>query len=398
MKKWLLAAVFFILSGGLILVAVLANNEWNFSKFDEGKYEVKTYEANGDFQNIRLELYTDDVAFARSADDTCRVACTEGKWYKYAVTVEDGTLCVKYEETRKQKWWEYIHFGFSAFDKKVTVYLPKTEYEVLKVNITTGNLKVPAEFSFTEATVEGRTGNISFYAGVREKLQLKNSTGNITVEGIQPKSALFATTTGNINGEGLTVEEDLTVSVSTGYVTLKDVTCKKLESKGNTGKFSASAINVAQTANVKRSTGNLVLEGGRAGELVLETSSGSITVSNFDCDGKITARFITGRAGLTNVNCAACEVNGKTGDSVFKNFLANGLLSVTETTGNVKLDASDAGELLIKTGSGNVTGTLRTEKIFLTSTGTGKIDVPKTVNGGKCDITTKTGNIKISLQ
>ena len=47
--------------------------------------------------------------------------------------------------------------------------------------------------------------------------------------------------------------------------------------------------------------------------------------------------------------------------------------------------------------SGNVTGTLLTDKIFLAQSDTGRVDLPKTVGGGKCEITTDTGNIEISV-
>jgi len=72
-------------------------------------------------------------------------------------------------------------------------------------------------------------------------------------------------------------------------------------------------------------------------------------------------------------------------------------LYIKRSTGDVKLDSSDAGEIYIKTDTGDVTGNLISEKIFITQTDTGSIDVPKTVNGGKCEIITDTGDVKITL-
>ena len=51
----------------------------------------------------------------------------------------------------------------------------------------------------------------------------------------------------------------------------------------------------------------------------------------------------------------------------------------------------------MKTGTGNVTGSLLTEKIFLTETGTGRVEVPQTATGGKCQIRTGTGDIRIKI-
>ena len=51
----------------------------------------------------------------------------------------------------------------------------------------------------------------------------------------------------------------------------------------------------------------------------------------------------------------------------------------------------------VKTSTGDVTGNLRTEKVFVTKTSTGDVRVPNTASGGKCTITTSTGDIRITV-
>jgi len=63
----------------------------------------------------------------------------------------------------------------------------------------------------------------------------------------------------------------------------------------------------------------------------------------------------------------------------------------------VRLNTCDAESILIKTSTSDVTGTLRSEKVFLVKTSTGKVDVPESGSGGKCEITTSTGDIRIEL-
>jgi len=63
----------------------------------------------------------------------------------------------------------------------------------------------------------------------------------------------------------------------------------------------------------------------------------------------------------------------------------------------VEFTACDAGEIVIETDTGDVEGTLLSDKIFITETDTGRIDVPKTTTGGRCQITTDTGDIKIKI-
>ena len=73
-------------------------------------------------------------------------------------------------------------------------------------------------------------------------------------------------------------------------------------------------------------------------------------------------------------------------------------LNIKTTTGRVEFYGSDAGEIFVKTTTGKVTGRLLSEKVFIVRTTTGKINVPKSITGGRCEITTTTGRIDISIK
>ena len=78
-------------------------------------------------------------------------------------------------------------------------------------------------------------------------------------------------------------------------------------------------------------------------------------------------------------------------------LIANGRIDITRSTGDVYFDGCDAAEVCVVTDTGSVKGTLLTDKIFQVYTRTGKINVPEYWEGGKCKITTSTGNVKISI-
>ena len=80
------------------------------------------------------------------------------------------------------------------------------------------------------------------------------------------------------------------------------------------------------------------------------------------------------------------------------NVIAAEKFSIKRSTGDVKLDRSDAAELFVETDTGDVTGTLLSDKVFVVETDTGSVDVPKTITGGKCEIITSTGDINISVK
>jgi hypothetical protein len=44
-----------------------------------------------------------------------------------------------------------------------------------------------------------------------------------------------------------------------------------------------------------------------------------------------------------------------------------------------------------------VCGTLLSSKVFIIKTDTGDVDVPKSTVGGRCEITTSTGDVEISI-
>ena len=188
-------------------------------------------------------------------------------------------------------------------------------------------------------------------------LSIREDTGDIDM----PKDFQFA---------------DVDISLSTGDVN-----------------FFASA---AKSLKLNTSTGKICVENASAGMLELSASTGAITVSNVTCsDANI--KVTTGKTKLTDLACKNLTSSGDTGDVSLTHVIAAEKLTIERSTGDVKFDRSDAGEIFVKTDTGDVTGSLLTDKIFIAKTDTGRADVPKTVTGGRCEITTDTGNIKITV-
>ena len=100
---------------------------------------------------------------------------------------------------------------------------------------------------------------------------------------------------------------------------------------------------------------------------------------------------------MTDVSCRSLESLGDTGDIILNHVIVQKIL-IERTTGDVSFENCDAAELSIRTDTGDVSGSLLSEKIFITKSNNGKIDVPETVTGGKCEITTDTGDIIIVIQ
>lgn len=167
--------------------------------------------------------------------------------------------------------------------------------------------------------------------------------------------------------------------------------------KGGTGKVELLNSLRFKYAAVSLSTGHIYVENVSADTLNLSTSTGKITVANVNCNNNMAVNVSTGNTTMTNITCKNLSSNGSTGNISLHTVLATEVCSIRRSTGNVELNGCDAAEFNIETETGNVAGSLLSDKVFITDTATGKIDVPKTTTGGKCEIKTSTGNIKFSI-
>ena len=320
MKKagmiWLIVAASLILLGAIGMVVTMSMSDWQFSKLGSTSYGTKVHTVNEEFRDLLVKTDTADLRFALSEDGVCRVECYESEKQAHKVTVEGKTLTIRSFDARR--WYE--HIGINWETPKVTVYLPKEEYETLSIRESTGDVVIEKELSFRSMEIQVSTGDVKNYASVTEAMKIKSSTGSVLVENV--------------------TADLLSIFVSTGRVEARSVACE--------------------------------------GEL-------SITVS-------------TGKAKLTDVSCGKLLSSGSTGDMTLVRVVAEESLAIERSTGDVTLESCDAAEILIKTDTGDVTGSLRTEKIFFASSDTGRVNVPKTVNGGRCEVKTDTGHIELRVE
>lgn len=194
-------------------------------------------------------------------------------------------------------------------------------------------------------------------AGTYGALSVKGSTGDVRI----PSGISFTS---------------MDIAVSTG-----DVTC---------------GASVTGDLNIKASTGSITVEDMTAQALSLSVSTGRVTVSDVTAHGCMTIGVSTGASYLTRVTCENFSSTGDTGDIHMSGVVVTGSMSITRSTGDVKFDGCDAAEMVVLTDTGDVTGTLLSEKVFTYKTDTGDVNLPESVTGGTCKITTDTGDIRIT--
>ena len=190
----------------------------------------------------------------------------------------------------------------------------------------------------------------------------------------------------------------LFINGSTGDIEIP----KNLKFEGVDISLSTGDVNFFASASkliiIKTSTGNICVENTSAGTLDLSASTGRITVSNVICGGDANINVSTGRTNLNNIECKNITSGGGTGDISLNNVIAAEKFSIKRSTGDVRFDGSDAAEILVETDTGDVTGTFLSEKTFFVETDTGSVDVPESITGGRCEITTDTGDIELDIK
>ena len=195
------------------------------------------------------------------------------------------------------------------------------------------------EAMYASLTVDGGTGNITINRGfVFENIDLSLSTGDVDC---------YAS-----------AEDAIKIEISTGEIELEDISADLIKLKSTTGDIELSNVNVSEDVTIEVTTGDISLEG---------------------------------------VRCRNLTTDGGSGNVELEDVIAVGTISVEATTGNVYLENSDASELYINATTGDIKGNLLTDKVFIAKATTGKVRVPSSEIGGKCKITTTTGDIIITV-
>ena len=287
------------------------------------------------------------------------------------------------------------NFNFSALD--TTAYVTNT------YNITD---------DFTKISVTADTADIDFKLSTDNSCRVvcfekESATHTVNIQNgalvityNRPQSIKDTFSFINVNSPKITVYlpnkeyGELVIKGTTSDVNLpKSFSFESITIKATTSDVECRS-SVTDFINIELTTGDVALENITANNINITSSTGDIEAENINCkDFSFTAT--TGEAEFENIKCENLNSSATTGDITAENCIASGTFSIVRDTGDVTLKHSDAAEFFMKTTTGDVMGSINTPKIFITKTDTGRINVPSSVTGGKCEITTDTGDKKI---
>lgn len=188
----------------------------------------------------------------------------------------------------------------------------------------------------------------------------------------------------------------LKIKASTADVTVdKEFVFGDVDIHLSTGDVEMSA-KINNEFKVETSTGDVRFKGNTAKMVNIDTDTGRVYLENVDVSEDLSIKVTTGNTSLKEVTAKNLKYKASTGDIKLVNTVIANHIEINTSTGDVDFDHCDASTLTVKTTTGHVKGSLLTPKSFWIETDTGKRDVPRTT-GGDCEITTDTGDIKITV-
>lgn len=194
------------------------------------------------------------------------------------------------------------------------------------------------------------------------------------------------------------IYKSLIIKANTSDITLpKDFVFEKIDISVSTGDIKCFS-SCESDLKIKTSTGDITLSNISCEFLDLTVSTGEIDIINISTLENIDITVSTGDVELKNVTCKNLSSTGNTGDISLEDVIVEEDISIKRSTGDVQFDLCDAGSIYVKTSTGDITGTLLSEKNFITSSNASKPNVPNTTTGGKCELSTNTGDINISIK
>ena len=296
--------VFLIVFGSILFVAGsaafgLAIAKGAFKNNSLTQEVTKEYILEDSYSKIDVDIVTADLTFKPSEDDKTKVVSVEKEKIHHTAEVSNNTLVIREKDERKfyEKW-----FGFVS-RMKVTVYLPETTYEELKIEITTGDILSEDSFAFDKVNIDSTTGDGKLANISGSSADIKVTTGNLTINNYILTGALNAdTTTGDYTLNNVTCSNTKLHTTSGNY---------KLEDVLVNGEFDANRPNL----DISGTSSDISFKNCDARNIYMKTTTGDIR-GNFLTEKHVTYETTTGHATVDSNSLAVdkCFAKTTTGD------------------------------------------------------------------------------------
>lgn len=277
MKKTVIALIVgaALVIGGAIMVAVgLYTGGGNTYATNIFALEERTATIDQVFESVVVETKDCDVNFV-PFDGTAdpHIVFLEREKIGHDVKVRGGVLTVKMTDHRQ--WMDYIRLGGKSME--MTIYLPRKQYESLRVTTDTGDIQLPEVLSAKEIKLSSDTGGVCCEAKAETLMDCETDTGDITVKNCTPYKLELQTDTGDVKVQESSVVE-IHIETDTGEVDAENVNCTTFICKSDTGDVTLRQMKLAGSLQVFTNTGDVKIQDSDAVRINIETDTGDVRV------------------------------------------------------------------------------------------------------------------------
>lgn len=255
--KFMIISASVLLFAGIFIFALgMTRIGWDFTKLSTEKYETNTYEIRGDVTHIIIKATAADILFVPSNTDKCMVSCHETITERHSISMENGVLAI--EAVNTKKWYDYI--GITAFDSpKITLYLPKDYYTLVKINLSTGDISL-SNLKIHSLSLSTKTGDTTLSNITCNGLASIGSTGNITLNNVVANTIFsIQRSTGDITLNACD-GDDISLNTTTGDIKGTILSEKNFRAKATTGSVSVPDTNTGGNCTIHATTGDIKIK------------------------------------------------------------------------------------------------------------------------------------------
>lgn len=186
------------------------------------------------------------------------------------------------------------------------------------------------------------------------------------------------------------------VITKTGNITVPDeLEFTSINLTSESGNISLSSASEKADITVESSAGNVSFTG-IAASLDVETVRGTINVKGPQIKN-LSLKTVSGDISVSKVSGTTVSAVSEGGSIEYKLVTAKSFIKADTMSGNIELLGCDASSLSFNTLSGDLSGTLLSDKQFRVESGGGTVSVPQSSGSETFDAKTRSGNIRISV-
>ena len=248
-------AIVLIVGGGILFSVMMTLMGWDFTRLDTRKFVQESVTKEGEIKELVIKNATADIRIKKSDDDRFHFDFDVPKNSKREVTVDGGTLTLDFSDSKK--WSEHI---FNVKSPKITIAVPAKQYELLKINSSTGDITLESGFSFDSVDIWVSTSDVEIKSLKATDVTLRSSTGDIKIDGLEADTVELKGSTSDVKLSRLTVAKNFAVETSTGDVWCSFTHDVNVNAKTSTGRVKTDSTDTGVPCRIRTSTGDVTVK------------------------------------------------------------------------------------------------------------------------------------------